>query len=130
MKTLVTSLLVALSVAVSSISFAQAGKPVTNMSDSTPKTQTAIRPVKDGNVDVVIGKTDGNLLIQITDQQGRTLASKPIYKQELTSRIRFNLNELPDGVYELVITEGTNRQVQDIFLNTHTSDTYRTITMS
>ncbi|MBD2753277.1 hypothetical protein [Spirosoma validum] len=127
MKTLITSLLFALAIAGSSISFAQDGNA---LADLTPITQTTVRPVLNGKVDVVVGKTDSNLLIEVVDQQGRTLANKSINKQVVPSRIRFDLRELPDGVYELVITEGNTRQVSDIVLNTHTSATYRTVTMS
>lgn len=130
MKTLLISSLLALSVAMSSTSFAQDGKVPVNTPSLTGKTQTVVRPVTNGKFDVLVGETDGNLLIQVVDQHGRTLSSKPVYKQESNTRIRFDLNELPDGVYEVVITEGGNRQVKDIVLDTHTSATYRTITLS
>lgn len=128
MKTLITSLLFALSVAGSSTSFAQDHNSILNGADLT--TQTTVLPVNDGKVDVVVGKTDRQLSIQIVDQQGRTLASKSVKNLASPSRYRFDLNELPDGVYELVITEGGHRQVSDIVLDTHTTDTYRTITLS
>ena len=130
MKTLLISSLLAFSVAMSSTSFAHDNNIPIGKPEVPAKTQTIIRPVTNGKFDVVVGKTDGSLLIQVVDQQGRTLSSKPVYKQESATRIRFDLNELPDGIYEVVITEGSNRQVKDIVLNTHTSATYRTITLS
>lgn len=86
-----------------------------------------IQPTTNGKVDVVVGETDGHLSIQVVDQQGHTLSKRAVYKQESNTRIRFDLSGLPDGVYQLVITEGTSRQTNAIVLNTQSSDTYRTI---
>ncbi|GAB3032644.1 T9SS type A sorting domain-containing protein [Spirosoma pulveris] len=126
MKTLATSLLIAASLTISATGFAQDTHSVT-----TPqKTPMTIQPTQSGKIDVVIGKTDGHLSIDVVDQQGRTLSHKAVYKQDSNSRIRFDLSELPDGVYQLIVTEGTSRQTNAIVLNTQTSDTYRTITLS
>ena len=123
-------MLIALSVATSSISFAQADHGLVNSPDAPEKMQTMVLPAKNGKVDVVIGKIANNLLIQVVDQQGKTLSSKPVTKQDSNTRFRFDLNELPDGIYEVVITEGSNRQVKDVVLDTHTSASYRTVTLS
>ncbi|ADB36698.1 T9SS type A sorting domain-containing protein [Spirosoma linguale] len=123
MKTLATSLLIAASLTFSATGFAQNSQSTA----TTPKTPMTIQPTTNGKVDVVVGETDGHLSIQVVDQQGHTLSKRAVYKQESNTRIRFDLSGLPDGVYQLVITEGTSRQTNAIVLNTQSSDTYRTI---
>ncbi|MCX6217831.1 T9SS type A sorting domain-containing protein [Spirosoma sp.] len=126
MKTLATSLLIAASLTFSATGFAQHSQSTA----ITPKTPTTIQPTTNGKVDVVVGETDGHLSIQVVDQQGHTLSKRAVYKQESNTRIRFDLSALPDGVYQLVITEGTSRQTNAIVLNTQSADTYRTIKIS
>lgn len=123
MKTLATSLLIAASLIVSATGFAQNSQSTA----TTPKTPMTIQPTTNGKVDVVVGETDGHLSIQVVDQQGHTLSKRAVYKEESNTRIRFDLSELPDGVYQLVVTEGTSRQTNAIVLNTQSADTYRTI---
>jgi hypothetical protein len=127
MKTLVASLFIALSALTYSTSFAQASQSP-GSTTLTEKTQTTIVPRQNNIVDVIVRKAEGtNLLIRLVDEKGRTLADKPLSKQDVATRTRFDLSALPDGLYQVVIVEGTTQQVNDIILNT---DTSRTITLS
>ncbi|SOD78716.1 hypothetical protein [Spirosoma fluviale] len=126
MKTLATSLLIAAILTFSATGFAQDSHSAT----TAQKTPLTIQPTQNGKVDVVLGKTDGHLSIDVVDKQGRTLSHRVVYKQDSNTRIRFDLSELPDGVYELIVTEGANRQTNAIVLNTQWADTYRIITLS
>ena len=130
MKTLIASVIISFVAAFSSASFAQGSNSGSFKSTQTEETRFAVYALKTGKIDVAIEKPAGEkLLIQVIDQHGFTLASKEIGKNSPITRTRFDMNSLPDGVYQVVVTEGSEKQVKEIVLNTTYSDSFRTINM-
>ncbi|MFC5410742.1 T9SS type A sorting domain-containing protein [Larkinella bovis] len=126
MKTLNTSLLLTLLGLISSASFAQDG--TLSMPYSDERMQTTVLPLKNSRFEVTVRNAEGkNSLIRLIDKDGKVLVRKPITSN---ARIRFNIAALPDGIYQVVVTEGTTTYTKDIFLDTTTSVAYRTITLS
>jgi hypothetical protein len=52
-----------------------------------------------------------------------------ISKGNAATRTRFDLNQLPDGAYQVILIEGDNQQVKDIELNTQDAETLRTVSL-
>jgi hypothetical protein len=127
MKKLIASVFIAFVAIMNSVSFAQdipAPKPSTSQSE----VKFYVRPWATGKIDVTIVKSQGEeLTIQVIDEQGNKLASKSINKKDQFSQTRFDLNELPDGVYRIVALEGSSRQVKEVILNTTVSESARTV---
>ena len=128
MKTLIASLLITLTV--SFTSFAQSTgsslSPVTS-----GETQFSVVSLNSGKIDVTVLKSDTKkLVVQLVDKNGLVLASQSIKKQVMVTRTRFDLKELPDGVYHVELKEGTTTQIKDIKLNTLDAETIRTISLT
>jgi hypothetical protein len=129
MKTLICSIIFAAAVTLSSAGFAQTNSRSVTTQTQDEKTQLFIQSLDTGKVDVTVQKPENeNVRIQLLDSQGIQLASKMISKKNAISRTRFDLNALPDGVYKIVIGDGSTRQVKDVILDTHDADSYRTVT--
>jgi hypothetical protein len=129
MKTLVTSLVIAATVALSSASFAQ-NKNTFSVSKEMKDVQFQVNSIMQGKIDVTVLKNKGeSLSVKLTDTNGNTLAVKSLDKNDPTSRVRFNMNELPNGIYHVVVTEGAFKETKEVILDTHNVDSYRTITM-
>ena len=129
MKTLICSIIFAATFTLSSATFAQTNNRSVTTKTQEEKTQLFIQSLNTGKVDVTIQKPEHeNVRIQLLDARGTQLASKMITKRNAISRTRFDLNALPDGVYKIVVGEGSDRQIKDVILDTHQSDSYRTVT--
>jgi hypothetical protein len=128
MKTLIASVMISFIFGISSTSFAQTSNSGSFKSAVVEQGSFVIHALKTGNIDVTLEKPEGEKrLIQVVDSHGLTLASIEIGKNRPVSRTRFDLNELPDGVYHVVVIEGYQKQVKDVVLSTTLSDTFRTI---
>ena len=128
MKTLIASVIISLIAGISSASFAQTSNSGSFKSTVAEQNSFVIYTLSTGKIDVAIEKPEGEkLLIQVVDADGLTLASKVIGKNSPVTRTRFDMNDLPDGVYHVVVTEGSEKQVKDVVLNTTFSDSFRTI---
>lgn len=129
MKTLVTSLVIAATVALSSASFAQ-NQNTFSISKETKDVQFQVNSIMQGKIDVTVLKNKGeSLSVKLTDTDGNTLAIKSLDKNDPTFRVRFNMNELPNGIYHVVVTEGAFKKTKEVILDTQNVDSYRTITM-
>ena len=129
MKRLISSLVIAAAVAMSSASFAQ-NNHTFGVSKETSDVNFEVKSIVEGKIDVTVMKNKGeSLSIKLTDTNGNTLATKALDKNDPASRVRFNMNELPNGIYHVVITEGTFKETKEVILDTHNVDSYRTITM-
>lgn len=84
-------------------------------------------------IDVVVqNQQDASLTIRLVDQLGITQATKKLGKDTKTFRTRFDISALSDGIYRVIVSDGTNTQTQEINLATHvpTPAVYRTISVS
>lgn len=119
MKTPTLFLSAAFSLLLSVSSFAGTEKLTGKNAQPESNNQIAVTSFVSGKIDVTIKKSEGkNMQIRLTDQTGKTLASVTVKNDEDT-RTRFDLSNLTDGEYEVVITDGTNKVIKPITLNTN-----------
>jgi len=116
MKTLFASLLIAMSTA----AFAD---PATN-SAAPASFQSSVYVSVSHDIRVAIDKEKSHVVqVKILNEEGRVLSSQSINKKTSQYRGSFNVNELPDGHYQLVITDGTAVETHAIDLATKTPTT-------
>ncbi|WP_077921212.1 hypothetical protein [Spirosoma sp. 209] len=66
---------------------------------------------------VLIDKPANSLLtVQVTDQDGWPLYASTLDKQQTSSPFTFNLNGLPDGQYQLRLSNGKRTKISQIQL--------------
>ncbi|MFC5411980.1 T9SS type A sorting domain-containing protein [Larkinella bovis] len=125
MKTALASALLALFVSLSS--FADHGMaPFQSSVVAFPSTM---------KLDVVVQKPVGsNVTIRLIDHLGSIQATQKLTRHENALRTRFDISDLADGIYQVVVTDGTTTQTQEIHIQT-TAPTpipapYRTISVS
>ncbi|QJW89449.1 hypothetical protein HNV11_08665 [Spirosoma taeanense] len=107
MKTLVASLLIALSAS----AFAA---PATNPTGSA-SFQSSVYISTTNDLRVAIDKEKSHVVqVRLLDQRGHLIAQESIAKKESQYRARFDIKGLPDGQYQLVITDGTTEEVRQI----------------
>ncbi len=115
MKTAFASLLFALTLGTSSASFAQ------DQPDPSPASfQTKLYALEGvGIVDVVVANPDAKrLTVRLLDERGVTMASQPLTQTKAATRTRFDISDLRDGVYHVEVSDGSNKQTEEINLTT------------
>jgi hypothetical protein len=113
MKTLFASLLIALT----TNSFAD---PTTNPTASA-SFQSSVYVSASSHIRVAVDKENSRSVeIRLVDQKGRVVATDVVAKKQSHYRGRFIVNELPDGHYKMVITDGTAVETRNIDVVTTT----------
>jgi len=123
MKTLITTLALALSLV--TVTMAQ-----TNVVDRPTKVsryQTGIYTTATGKLQVAVDKqAGGTVAIQLKDATGNVLFTRQIPKYETQYRNRFDLSQLPDGTYEVELTNGLDVTRQTVVIATKLERTVQT----
>lgn len=131
MKKLISVLSIVLSLAFSTASFAQNSDVTIDLLSRTTETQFGVQPLANGKIDVCISKSENTKLkIQVKDAAGVLLVTKLISKNVASNRTRFDLSALPDGLYQIIVLEGSNSEVKHVIMNTQTTETTRIVNMS
>jgi hypothetical protein len=113
MKTLFASLIIALTVSASSLTFARSS------SDTLPLETSVVVRSQAMKIDVITpAGIQENIVIRLKDADGRTLIKKFVEQSEKASLSRFDLSNLADGVYKVEISDGTNKQVKEFTIHT------------
>lgn len=122
MKTLVSSLLVALFVTASTVSFARTDDRTPRESKTVAAFKVGVYPsVESTKLNVLIAKETGaDISVQLRNEQGYVLATQWVSKKETSCRLRFDLSELEDGKYQVVVSDGTTKTVKEMNLATKT----------
>ncbi|RAJ96050.1 putative secreted protein (Por secretion system target) [Larkinella arboricola] len=115
MKTFISSVLVALALSASTATFAN--------SDNEKKANSyhvGLYPsVQTAKVNVMVAKEKGTALdVLLLDGQGTVLATHRLAKNETSTRTRFDLNQLQDGTYTVVVSDGSSKIIKDFNLQT------------
>ena len=120
MKSLFATLLVALTIATSSASFAVAKPaPDKGQPEQASPALVSIAQIEKSKIDVVVDKEGGApMIIRLLDSSGRNLATKTLSQKEDATRVRFDLASLKDGVYFVKVRNGKNTQVAKFELET------------
>lgn len=115
MKTLFASLIIALTVSASSVSFAHASNGTQPIEPSIIVRPQAMK------LDVITpaGGQD-RITIRLKDASGNTLIRKFVAASNETSLSRFDLSNLEDGVYKVEISGGAGKQVREFTIETTT----------
>ncbi|RCR67709.1 T9SS type A sorting domain-containing protein [Larkinella punicea] len=119
MKTLFASALLALALSTSTVSFA-----ADNKENAEPKStfQMAVYPVINSmKVSVNVNKPkDSKVDIRLVDEAGQTLTVLKLGKDNESSIIRFDLNNLEDGIYKVEVSDGVKTEVKTVKVQTST----------
>ena len=120
MKTLIKPLLVAftLGLVTLSASFAEAN-PI-GRTGAVASYKTGIYTTLDGKLNVAVNKeTGGAVYIRLKNTDGKVLYAQHLGKNERSCRLRLNLSDLEDGVYQLEITNGVETTAQNVTVATN-----------
>lgn len=120
MKTLIKPLLIAFSLFVLTGSAALAG---TVTSPNRPKAvatyQSGIFTTAEGKLQIALNKQTGGWVdIRLTNAAGKVLFVQQVSKHQTEARLRLDVSNLPDGTYELTITNGRDTTRQALTLAT------------
>ena len=130
MKTLFASALIALTLLASSTFAAD------NVGKGKAKAtfQSAVYPmVNSMKVGVNVSKEkDSKVNIRLINNSGQTLATKKLGKGSEATNLRFDLNDLEDGIYKVEISDGNHTEVKTVKLETSTPvvQPYRLVSMN
>jgi len=119
MKTIIKSLALAFSLGIltSATSFAETnpgGRPV-----AVATYKTGIYTSIDGKLNIALDKeTGGAVDVRLKTTSGNVVYSKHIGKKQSTYRARLNMSELPDGVYQVEVTNGVDTTTHTVTLST------------
>jgi hypothetical protein len=120
MKTLVKSLLVAFTLTLVSTTFSQAeiNKPIRRPKNAATF-ESSIYTTAEGKVQIALNKqTGGTVVVRLKNKAGAEVFNQLIGKRQEVARLRLDVSDLPDGVYQVVITNGVETTTQELTLTT------------
>jgi hypothetical protein len=129
MKTLIASVLLTASLALSSTGYAKSGTVPSNLRAEEVETRFWVVTTTNGKIEVNVIKAGKEVSVNVIDQFGHTLASKTIEKDDAATRTRFDLSQLPDGAYKVVLIDGKHKEVKNIELNTRSVEAQRVVSL-
>ena len=119
MKTLIKPLFVALSFAFATVVASPADANPIGRPAAVATYKSAIYTTAAGKLNIALDKqTGGSVDIRLKNADGTVLFSQHLGKNDQKYRTRLNLNELPDGQYQLEMTNGLETTHQTITLST------------
>ena len=130
MKTSIKSLAFALSfAAVTATSAFSMAEPINKT--TAVSYQESVYKTKDGKLAIALNKEVGGAVeIRLKNTAGEVLYTHRVTKSESQSRMRLDVSELPDGNYQVEITNGVDTKTHTVTLATQQPETpSRVITM-
>ncbi len=122
MKTLIQPLLVALSFSLVTVTTSLAATPSTDRPTRPAVTaayKTSIYTTAGGKLNIALDKeTGGAVVIRLTNSAGKECFAQRIGKDQQAARLRLDLSGLPDGAYQVVITNGAETTTHALTLAT------------
>lgn len=121
MKTLLNSLLVAVTLTLISFSVSQAeiNKPI-GRPKKAATFQSAMYTTTEGKVQIALNKEIGGAVtVRLTNHSGKDFFVQQIGKRQHSVRLRLDVSGLPDGIYQVAISNGSETTVQELTLATH-----------
>jgi hypothetical protein len=117
MKSLIASAFLALTIATTSSSFAADHKETAGTQSTY---QSVVYPlINTSSIRVNVNKQkDAKINVTLKNESGMILASERLGKGHESSAIRFDLNQLQDGIYQVEISDGNTKQVKEVKLQT------------
>ncbi|AKD56168.1 T9SS type A sorting domain-containing protein [Spirosoma radiotolerans] len=120
MKALINPLVIAftLTLATFSVSLANTnpgGRPATVASYKTGMYTTA-----EGKLQIAVDKeATGAVDIQLVNADGKVLFAQRVAKKETIARLRLTLSDLPDGAYQVRVSNGVDTTTHSVTLSTN-----------
>ncbi|WP_128547844.1 hypothetical protein [Larkinella soli] len=115
MKTFISSLLVALSVSASTVALANVDGEKVSGSYQVGMYASS----EAAKLNVMVAKEKGTQVsVQLLGENGQVLAIQRLSKHDTSVRTRFDLSELEDGKYTVVVTDGSSKTVKEVNLQT------------
>lgn len=129
MKTLIASIFLSASLAFSFTGYAQSETAASSLSGEGTETRFWVVTTANGKIEVNVIKAEKEVSVNVVDQFGHTLASKVIDKEDPATRTKFDLSQLPDGSYKVVLIDGKHKEVKNIELNTRSVEAQRVVSV-
>jgi hypothetical protein len=119
MKTLLATLLIAASLTVTSFSATHAENGPARKTTQVATYQSGLYTSAEGKLNIALDKqTGGTIDVRLTNQVGQVFFAQQIGKKQTTARLRLDLSELPDGTYQVVISNGKDVTTHVVTLST------------
>lgn len=119
MKTLIKSFAFALTLGIvtSAATFAETNPGINP--DKTASYQSAVYTTNSGKISIALDKQKGSTAdIKLKNNDGQVLYSYHLGKNENTYRSRLSVNDLPDGVYQVEISNGAEVTTHTVTVST------------
>ena len=116
MKALFNTLLVAFALTAASFNTVQADptKP-----KKAAAFQTGIHTTAEGKLQVAVQKeTTSAVLVRLLDEKGNAVFSQQISKRQDAVRLRLDVSNLPDGMYQVAVSNGVKTTTKEVTLAT------------
>ncbi|MFD2572206.1 T9SS type A sorting domain-containing protein [Spirosoma soli] len=124
MKTFIKSLLVAFTLGVVTFSTSSAAINPGSRPTAAATYKTGIFSTADGKLQIALDKEKtGPVDIKLKNAEGKVLYAQHLGKKEQTARLRLNLSDLPDGAYQIEITNGVDTTTHKLTLSTNQPST-------
>ena len=119
MKTIVKSLLVAFSLSFITLSVSLAEINPTSRPKAVASYKTGIYSTREGKLNIALDKeTGGSVDVRLTSTRGEVMFSQRIARNEKSFRIRLDMSSLPDGAYQVEITNGVETTIHNVTIST------------
>ncbi|GAB3279080.1 hypothetical protein GCM10027347_53630 [Larkinella harenae] len=116
MKAFVNTLILAFAITAASFNPANANP---NHPKKAAAFQTGIYTTTQGKLQVAIQKeTTSPILVQLRNAKGEEVFSQRMAKRQQAVRFRMDVSHLPDGVYQVVVSNGVETTTKEVTLAT------------
>lgn len=116
MKTIFNTLLVALTLTAVSFNAANAD---TKEPKKAAAYQSSMYTTTEGKLQIAVKKeTTSPVLVQLLDQKSTAVFAQQISKRQNAARFRLDVSNLPDGVYQIAISNGVETTTKEVTLST------------
>lgn len=123
MKSLIKPLLIALTVSLISVSSSLAGHKSGDRQIAPVAYKTGIYTTAEGKLNIAVEKEKGGAVdIRLTNAKGHLLFAQRIGRNEKNSRMRLDVSQLQDGMYQVQITNGVETATHNLKLSTKQID--------
>jgi hypothetical protein len=120
MKTLIKSLIVAftLTLITFSASLAETHKPI-GRPKNVASFKSSIYTTNEGKVQIALNKeSGGSVMVRLTNKAGAEFFVQQFGKRQQASRLRLDVSALPDGIYQIAISNGVETTTYGLTLGT------------
>ncbi|QMW00931.1 hypothetical protein [Spirosoma foliorum] len=119
MKTLIKSIAFVLTLGIASSTVSLADVNPGTRSATAVAYKTGIYSTPYGQLNIALDKEKGGAVdVRLKGTDGKVLYSEHVGKNERNYRVRLNMTELADGVYQVEVTNGVETTIQNVTIST------------